>query len=135
MNPLPSETPQCIQDQGSWCYQVFQVTHNEWLAASAAWLVAKPLTILLILVCAFLIRLIVRKIIDRITSIPRNNNRKLPALLRPLRERAPGLLGPSLTERRAQRAKTIGSVLKSVTTFVVYGLAFMHATSWMFGST
>lgn len=129
MNPLPSETPQCIQDQGSWCYQVFQVTHNEWLAASAAWLVAKPLTILLILVCAFLIRLIVRKIIDRITSIPRNNNRKLPALLRPLRERAPGLLGPSLTERRAQRAKTIGSVLKSVTTFVVYGLAFMQILS------
>ena len=129
MNPLLSETPQCIDDQGTWCYQVFQVTHNEWLAASAAWLVAKPLKILLILAGAFLVRLIIRKVIDRITAIPRHNNRKLPALLRPLRERAPNLLGATLTERRAQRAKTIGSVAKSVTTLVGYGRALMQILS------
>ncbi len=99
------------------------MTHNEWLAASAGWLVAKPLKILMILLGAFLVRLIVRKLIDRVTAMPRKNDRKLPALLRPLRERAPSLLGPALTERRTQRAKTIGSVLKSVTSFVVYGLA------------
>jgi len=120
---LLSETPQCINDIGSWCYQVYEVTHNDWLAASAGWLVAKPLKIILIIIVAFLVRWIVRKLIDRVTTIPHTNNRKLPALLRPLRERAPGLLGPTLTERRAQRARTIGSVLKSLTSFVVFGLA------------
>ncbi|HVV12492.1 mechanosensitive ion channel family protein [Amycolatopsis sp.] len=125
MNPLLSETPACINEQGTWCYQVFQITHNEWLAASAGWLVAKPIKIVLILIVAFLIRLLIRKLIDRI-STPRNNGRKLPALLRPLRERAPDLLGATVTERRRQRAKTIGSVLKSVTSFIVFGLAFMQ---------
>ncbi|HKS44478.1 MAG TPA: mechanosensitive ion channel family protein [Amycolatopsis sp.] len=127
MNPLLSQTPQCVSEQGTWCYEVYQITHNEWLAASAGWLVAKPLKITLVLVVAIFIRWLVRKLIDRLTTLPRNNgNRKLPALLRPLRERAPSLLGPSLTERRAQRAKTIGSVLKSVTSFVVLGLAFIQ---------
>ncbi|TNC24319.1 mechanosensitive ion channel family protein [Amycolatopsis alkalitolerans] len=126
MNPLLTETPQCVNDQGSWCYQVYQVTHNEWLSASAGWLVATPVKILLILIVAFLIRLVLRKIIDRVTEIPSGNNRRMPALLRPLRERAPDLLGPTVIERRRQRAKTIGSVLKSLTSFIVYGLAFIQ---------
>lgn len=124
MNPLLSEIPQCVNDQGSWCYQVFEVTHNEWLAASAGWLVAKPLKILLILLVSVVIRLLVRKLIDRLTVVPHDKNVKMPALLRPLR--APGLLVPAPTERRVQRAKTIGSVLKSVTSFVVFGLAFIQ---------
>ncbi|GAB2988718.1 mechanosensitive ion channel family protein [Amycolatopsis acidiphila] len=126
MYPLLTETPQCVNDQGTWCYQVYQLTHNEWLAASAGWLVAKPIKIVLILLVAFLIRLVLRKVIDRVTEIPRNNSRRLPALLRPLRERAPDLLGPMVIERRRQRAKTIGSVLKSLTSFIVYGLAFIQ---------
>lgn len=126
MNPLLTETPACINDQSTWCYQVYQVTHNEWLAASAGWLVAKPIKIVIILLVAFLIRLAVRKIIDRITEPPHNNSRKAPALLRPLRERAPDLLGASVVERRRQRAKTIGSVLKSLASFLIYGLAFMQ---------
>ncbi|GHF62508.1 small conductance mechanosensitive channel [Amycolatopsis bartoniae] len=126
MNPLLTETPQCVTEEGTWCYQVYRVTHNEWLAASANWLVAKPITILLILLVAVLIRLVLRKVIDRVTEIPRNNGRRLPALLRPLRERAPDLLGPMVIERRRQRAKTIGSVLKSLTSFLVFGLAFIQ---------
>ncbi|KAA9160857.1 mechanosensitive ion channel family protein [Amycolatopsis acidicola] len=129
MNLILSEPPACISEQGSWCYQVFQITHNEWLAASAGWLVAKPIKIVLILAVAFLIRWVVRKLIDRATT-PRNNGngngRRLPAILRPLRERAPDILGPMIIERRRQRAKTIGSVLKSVTSFIVFGLAFMQ---------
>jgi small conductance mechanosensitive channel len=126
VNPLLTQPPQCISDQGTWCYQVYQVTHNQWLAASAGWLVAKPIKILLILLVAFLIRLVLRKLIDRVTTMPRNNGRKMPALLRPLRERAPDILGPMVIERRRQRAKTIGSVLKSLTSFLVFGLAFIQ---------
>ncbi|WP_236793923.1 mechanosensitive ion channel family protein [Amycolatopsis sp. GM8] len=126
MNSLLTETPTCISDQATWCFEVYRVTHNEWLAASAGWLIAKPLKIVVIVLFAVLIKLVVRKIIDRVTEIPRNNNRRLPALLRPLRERAPDLLGPAVVERRRQRAKTIGSVLKSLASFIIYGLAFIQ---------
>jgi small-conductance mechanosensitive channel len=126
VNPLLTQPPQCTGDEGTWCYQVFRMTHNEWLAASSGWLVAKPLMIILIVVVAVVIRFVLRKLIDRVTTIPRNNNRRLPALLRPLRERAPELLGPLVIERRRQRAKTIGSVLKSLTSFIVLGLAFIQ---------
>ncbi|OLR89568.1 mechanosensitive ion channel family protein [Actinokineospora bangkokensis] len=118
-----TETPGCVaEDASSWCAQVWRVTHNEWLAASAGWLVAKPLKILLILAVAFLVRTAARRLIDRVT----NGDGKVPTILKPLKERAPGL-GNLVSERRQQRAKTIGSVLKSVVTFIVYGLAFVLA--------
>ena len=122
---LLSEPPACINETGTWCAQVYTLTNNEWLAGSADWLVAKPLRILLILVIAFLVRLVARKLIHRVTTIPVDDSGKLPTLLRPLRDRAPEMLGPLVIERRRQRARTIGSVLKSVTTFIVYGLAFV----------
>ncbi|PPK69013.1 mechanosensitive ion channel family protein [Actinokineospora auranticolor] len=122
--PFITAPPKCITEDGSWCAEVWRLTGNEWLAASAGWLVAKPLKILLIFVVAFLIRLAVRRLIDKLTS----GNGKTPALLRPLKERAPQALGSLVvSERRAQRARTIGSVLKSVVTFLVYGLAFILA--------
>ena len=126
MTPLLDQPPACIEAAGTWCYQVFQITHNEWLAASANWLIAKPLTIAVILLIAFLIRFLLHKLIDRLTTKPRNNGGKLPAILRPLRERAPDILGPVVAERRRQRAQTIGSVLKSLTSFVVLGLASIY---------
>ncbi|GAA2994488.1 mechanosensitive ion channel family protein [Actinokineospora diospyrosa] len=121
--PFTMEPPKCITEDGSWCAEVWRLTGNEWLAASAGWLVAKPLKILLIFVVAFVIRVLVRRLIDRLTS----GEGKTPALLRPLKERAPQALGALVSERRQQRAKTIGSVLKSLVTFIVYGLAFIMA--------
>ncbi|MBK1786367.1 mechanosensitive ion channel family protein [Prauserella cavernicola] len=130
MDQFLSDPPSCINEAGTWCQQIWQITGNEWLAGSANWLVAKPLHILLILVVAVLARYAIRKVIDRLTRAPvdeaeNSDNGKLPALLRPLRERAPEVLGPLVIERRRQRAKTIGSVLKSLTSVVVFGLAFV----------
>ncbi|GAA4414775.1 mechanosensitive ion channel family protein [Actinokineospora soli] len=113
------DAPKCYGGADTWCTQVYDLTKNEWLAAAADWLVAKPIKILMILVIAFVIRLLARKAIDRLTT----GDGKTPKLLRPLKERAPQALGSLLSERRAQRAKTIGSVLKSIVTFLVYGLA------------
>jgi small conductance mechanosensitive channel len=117
------QTP-CITDASTLCYQVYQATDNVWLAGSTNWLLTKPLKILMIIVIAFLVRLLIRRLINRVTTLPKTGG-KLPSLLRPLRERAPEVLGSAVIERRRQRATTIGSVLKSMATFLVYGLAFI----------
>ncbi|MEU8640271.1 mechanosensitive ion channel family protein [Amycolatopsis sp. NPDC048633] len=125
MSPLlPSAKPPCVDDVSTFCHQVYLATNNEWLAGSANWLLTKPLKILMIVVIAFVVRLLIKRLINRVTTLPRSSG-KLPALLRPLRERAPEVLGSAVIERRRQRAQTIGSVLKSMATFLVYGLAFI----------
>ena len=55
------------------------------------------------------------RVIKRLTT----TNGKVPALLRPLRERAPQTMAALVSERRSQRAKTIGSVLQSIASFVI----------------
>ncbi|ADJ48545.1 small conductance mechanosensitive ion channel, MscS family [Amycolatopsis mediterranei S699] len=113
-----------MKDPSTFCYTVYDVTNNLWLAGSANWLITKPVKILMIIVIAFLVRLILRRLINRVTTLPKTGG-KLPSMLRPLRERAPEVLGSAVIERRRQRAMTIGSVLKSMATFLVYGLAFI----------
>jgi small-conductance mechanosensitive channel len=122
LSQLSLEASDCAPDD-AWCETVFELTGKRWLAQSANWLIAKPLTILLIIVIAVIIRSLARRLIDRLTRV--NNRGKIPALLRPLRERAPQALGSLLSERRAQRAKTIGSVFKSITSMLVFGTAFL----------
>ena len=95
-----------------------------WLADNAPKLALGAGKIALIVVIAILVRWIARRLIDRLTRGTENG--KVPAVLRPLRERAPQALGPLVSERREQRARTIGSVLKSITTFVVFGVAFIQ---------
>ncbi|WP_199199296.1 mechanosensitive ion channel family protein [Amycolatopsis sp. CA-128772] len=121
---LTSAKTPCLDDASTFCAQVFTVTHNEWLAGSANWLITKPVKILMIIVIAFVVRLLVRRLINRVTTLPKTGG-KLPSMLRPLRERAPEVLGSAVIERRRQRAMTIGSVLKSMATFLIYGLAFI----------
>lgn len=131
MAQLLEEPPTCVQDAGSWCQQVWQLTKNEWLAASADWLVAKPLRIVLTILVAVLLRWLLRKLIHRLTTVQYNGNGKLPVMLRSLRERGanggrdPRETDPVTVERRRQRAETIGSLLKSITSFVIFGLAFI----------
>jgi small-conductance mechanosensitive channel len=123
--PLSLQPSPCEESDG-WCNTVLNMTDNQWLASSANWLIAKPITILLILLGAVIVRLLARRLIDRLTKA---TGGKTPALLRPLRERAPQALGQLLSERRAQRAQTIGSVFKSIVSAIVFGLAFMMILS------
>ncbi|WP_285638706.1 mechanosensitive ion channel family protein [Lentzea sp. NBRC 102530] len=87
-------------------------------------IIAGSIKIVLILIAAFVIRAMLRKVIDRITT-PGKEGKK-PGLLKPLRERAPQALGNLISERREQRARTIGSVLKSIVTILIFGIAFLE---------
>jgi small conductance mechanosensitive channel len=115
--------PDCSRDTGSWCARIYDLTHNDLLSRYADAVVGTGLRILLIIVLAVLIRLLVHRGINRLTQVTAQG--PPPGLLRPLRERAPeswrgtGLLW----HRRSQRARTIGSVLRSCMTLVIYGVA------------
>jgi small-conductance mechanosensitive channel len=92
-----------------------------WFADNWPLLVTGAIQIAVIVALAVVIRFVLHRMIDKFTQ----GNGDMPPLLRPLRERAQQLPAPQRSERRRQRAKTIGSVLKSLTTLVTYGIAFL----------
>ena len=108
---LPTQ-PDCVADEGSWCERVYQLTETDWLARYADRVISAGLSILLVLLIAVLLRLAVTRAINRLTRGATEG--RVPALLRPLHERAPeswrSSRAPVLSERRDQRARTIGSV-------------------------
>jgi small-conductance mechanosensitive channel len=97
---------------------------EKWLSQHWHSVVIVPLRIVGILVVALLLRALINRAIKRLTRI---GEASTPALLRPLRDRARPMLENTslLSERRRQRAETIGSVLRSVTSFALLGLAAM----------
>ncbi len=103
---------------------VEQTLAVDWWVANGPKIAEGALRIALTVLIAVVLRFLLRRLIDRLTK-GASDERK-PKLLRPLRERAPQALGAVVSERREQRAKTIGSVLKSVTTIVVFGIAFIQ---------
>jgi len=122
--PVRPGTPHCAQDAGTWCAKVYGWTHNDLLARSADALVDRGLDIVLILVLAVIARSLLHRTIDRLVVGAANGPNLVPAALR---RRAPSRLkqiaAPLLSERRVQRAITIGSVLRSITSVVVLVVA------------
>lgn len=129
--PSPSPSPTfgggeptpCRPDDPTLCGFVFRITGNQSVARSSDWLVAKPLTALLIIVIALVVRALLHRVIDRVVVGAAEGT--VPGVL--ARGRASSLLdaSPLLSERRAQRAKTMGSVLKSITTGIVFFVALL----------
>ncbi|MFW0785688.1 mechanosensitive ion channel family protein [Gordonia sp. CPCC 206044] len=99
--------------------------HNvafEWTETNREWMIENPIRIVLYVVVALVLRFVLHRAIDRATRRPatgESSSRK-PALLRHLRERAPSATrSAAVAERRAQRARTIGSVLKSTVSIIL----------------
>jgi len=118
LTSLPSglfEMPSACQKSDSWtCAAVYDWTGNETLAHGATWLIGKPLAILGIIIGAVLIRWVASKAIDRVVR---------RAAVAPL----PG--ARNTFNRRGQRAQSLGTLLKSITTTVVFGIAFVMVLS------
>lgn len=123
---LADTPPSCVNNTGSVCHNVWQITHNAWLSASSEWLLVRPLQVLLIVLVALLIRWLIHRMIKRFTRT--REGRGAPGLLRPLADRMPNALSGAagtLSERRRQRAATIGSLLRNVTSIVTFSIAGM----------
>ncbi len=115
----------CGQKPGVLCRTVFDLTHSEYLAGGANVFLGMPLKILLILLIAFLIRSMLHRFIFRTTR--RAAAGGPGGLFRSGRAILLGAFGDPtvLLERRRQRAETVGSLLRSITSVIVFGIAFV----------
>jgi small conductance mechanosensitive channel len=111
----------CGIDPGVFCESVYDWTENESLAKLANWLADKPLRIFLIALVASIINRVVRRMIRRVSdriaagvSVDGTSHwyRKAPTIVR---------VRP--TERSAYRARTIGTLLRSLASIVIYTIA------------
>jgi small conductance mechanosensitive channel len=97
-----AELPQFVQDHSKWIIEI-------------------PIRIVAIIVVALIVRAVLHAMIDRLVRPVRAN--EVPRLLRPFRERVSNMSFLEstglLSQRRAQRAATIGSVLKSAVSFTL----------------
>lgn len=90
-----------------------------------AWVIEIPVRIVVIILVALIIRALLRRSIDRLVRPSQRG--AVPRILRPFKERieSSSLLESTglLSERRAQRAATIGSVLNSGVSFAILVVA------------
>lgn len=118
-------TETCIRNgDESWtCAAVLDWTGNEELARAAGWLIGKPFAILWLLVLAVLARWLIHKAIDRLVAKARDGI--VPTRL------ARGPFAESVTDnasnRRVQRALTMGSLLKSLVTGAIFVIVLIMA--------
>jgi small-conductance mechanosensitive channel len=97
---------------------------TETLSRRTLELATTPARIVLVLVLAVVLRALLHRAIKRLVTGAAEGS--VPVVLRPLHDRARGTLleaSPLSSQRRRQRAETIGSVLRSITSILVFGVA------------
>jgi moderate conductance mechanosensitive channel len=124
---LPAR-PACADDPGSWCSVIYQLTNNDFVSRSADTIVSTSFNVTLIVVLSFIVRYVLHRAINRLvegavsTRMPRLVGRVPRLRLAGSRTKSPTASPPTAlptTPRRAQRARTIGSVLRSLSSVVV----------------
>ena len=108
-------------DGDALCDGVLRVTGNEWVAAASDWLIAKPLGVLVVLLIAFIARWFLHRMIDRVT---RRAAEGMPTpILKHKKAVAKEHTAAVVAGRRVQRAQTMGSLLKSIASIVIFTIA------------
>ncbi|ANY10211.1 mechanosensitive ion channel protein MscS [Pseudonocardia sp. HH130630-07] len=119
--------PDCVQDPGSWCATLYRWTSNDFLAQHADTVVSKTIAITGIVLIAVLVRWLAHRAILRM--VEGATHHRFSALLgRARRLRRTDAVRPGDApgaQRRVQRARTIGSVLRSFVSAVVLLVAVM----------
>jgi small conductance mechanosensitive channel len=114
--------PVCATDPGSWCERFYQWTDNDFLAQSADVIVDKTFTITLIVLLALLARFLLHRAIHRLVE-GATSSRVSRLVSRRTRPQLGETAAVPVTPRRAQRARTIGSVLRSAASALVGAIA------------
>jgi moderate conductance mechanosensitive channel len=122
--PVDTPSPECLDEV--LCKVVWNWTDSVWFAEGSFWILVKPLRIVLIMLLALAARWLVHRTIHRLVRT--TSDAGVPTMLRPLRERIPSAAtepGEFVPERRRQRAEAIGSVLRSMSTAFIFGIALL----------
>ena len=124
----------CDPDQALSCRLTYEVTGSETAAQTATWLVGRPTAVLGVVLVALLARWVLHRLIDRVAR--RAESGVLPGASRrprPLQTfaapSAASMDNPAVAHRRAQRAATMASLLKSVVTGTIAAVASIMALS------
>jgi moderate conductance mechanosensitive channel len=113
--------PVCAQDPGSWCHRFYAWTNNDFLAESADAIVDKTFTISVIVLVALVARWLLHRTISRLVDGVTSRHLSRWVERRPRRRITESTL--PVSPRRAQRARTIGSVLRSASSALVGAIA------------
>lgn len=108
------------------CRWVYETTGNGDLADLVDWLLARPLTVLLVFGVAIavnhVLRRAIRRLVDRLSAQQRD--REVSDTTRALPDGARDESAPAVeAERSTQRANSLGALLRSVTSIAIYSLA------------
>ncbi len=93
---------------------------QDWFDRNASGLVEGGVRVALIVLIALVVRALLHRLVTRLVRTASEGT--VPVALRPLRDRARGTVfepSPLLSERRRQRADTLGSVLRSIASCTV----------------
>jgi small-conductance mechanosensitive channel len=118
--------PTCKDSDSYSCTVVYNWTHNEALAHAAAWVIGKPLSILGLILLGVVASWLMHRLVDRV--VRRAEGGVLPSkLVRTGLDRLN--TDPSASARRAQRARTMGSLLNSIVSGVIFTVVTIMAVS------
>lgn len=107
------EVTESCADLGPLCDQLVQWTGNEALSSTVAWFLGTPVKAIIIAIVALALNRLVRRAIRRLMN----------RLGSASDDTAGRLLSDRSRERAEQRAETIGSLLRSLSTGLIYGIA------------
>ncbi len=130
-------TNSCGDPPGVVCEWIYNLTGNGTTAKFVEWLVAKPLEVVLVLLIAFvlnrLLRRAIRRLVERLITQREQRARqreeeevqdgRFANLRERALEKASFLAGQA--ERGKQRAQALGTVLRSITSLLIYGTAIV----------
>ncbi|WP_239153806.1 mechanosensitive ion channel family protein [Virgisporangium aliadipatigenens] len=119
----PSPSPSCV-DAPELCGYIYNWTGLSWLAEGSYYLLLKPLRILMIILLAMLARFLIHRVITRVVRSAAGTH----TLFNPIRSRIPGAVPPptpGVAERRGARAEALGSILRSISSAVIFAVVVM----------
>lgn len=111
----------CQRSDSMTCKTVWDWTHNDYLAHAAIWVIGKPLSILAMLIIAWILRWTTHRVINRfvVQAVAGTLVKRWPSLGQPPNATA------QQTTRRKQRAEALGSLLRNVASVLIYGVVFV----------
>ena len=113
------------------CQEVFERFDNAWAAWAINWFLAKPLAVLGIILLAVLVRWLLHRLINRLTE--EASDGILPGKLSRRKvtedDEKVTISTTVAAARREQRAQTMGSLLRSISTGVVFAIAAIMVLS------